>query len=157
MSKAARIRSTLVWQKLGKWRLNLILSISLHPRFPVVHWLLHKGTTTAEHFLQFVQKRSTPCGIHYDLLDRAKIHTAEKALVQKGLPTIKQALAKKGLQQDLLPNGYPEYQPIEQAFNFVSSYVKKKANTYAPLGTWQEGDLCKLIKRGDQSDRSQDG
>jgi hypothetical protein len=63
------------------------------------------------------------------------------------LPTIKQALAKKGLQQDLLPNGYPEYQPVEQAFNFVASYVKKKANTYAPLGTWQEADLCNVIKR----------
>jgi hypothetical protein len=116
-------------QKLGKWRLNLILSISLHPRFPVVHWSLHKGTTTAA--LSAVRaKRSTPRGIHYDLLDRAKIHTAEKALIQKGLPTIKQALAKKGLQQNLLPNGYPEYQPVEQAFNFVASYVKKKANTF---------------------------
>jgi hypothetical protein len=59
---------------------------------------------------------------------------------------VKNSGAKKGLQQDLLPNSYPEYQPVEQAFNFVSSYVKKKANTYAPLGTWQEADLWNVIK-----------
>jgi hypothetical protein len=73
------------------------------------------------------------------------------------LPTIKQALAKKGLQQDLLPNGYPEYQPVEQAFNFVASYVKKKANTYAPLGNMAGGRSLQCYQRGDQSDRLQDG
>jgi hypothetical protein len=104
-----------------------------------------------------VQKRSTPCGIHYDLLDRAKIHTAEKALVQKGLPIIKQALAKKGLQQDLLPNGYPEYQPVEQAFDFVSSYVKKKSQYLCPTGNMAGSRFLQCYQRGDQSDRSQDG
>ena len=148
--RSYRKNDTCVYARKGKrphWRINVLLTLSLNPTRPVVHWSWHLGTTDSRKFLEFVQNRVTPRGIQYDMLDRHPIHIAVKKLHNEGLPSIKEALARKQLQADLLPTAHSQYQPIEQAFNFIDGCILKNAPKYASGGQWQLDNMVDVISK----------
>lgn len=86
-----------------------------------------------------------PDEIQYDLIDRASFHRASKSCEDSGEFPVKEAYEIREVKQDEVPTGYPEFNPIEQFFNYGRYYIERESEYYCSGNGWSKDDLKKVL------------
>lgn len=133
-------------RKMGK--INLMLSISLNPDFPVVDYSIKKEYWNKNMFTTYINNRSVPYDQNYDLIDRASFHNTKKEESGGKEMTLMDAYENNGTLPTYIPTGYPEMNPVEQAFNYLKQYVHTQAIKLQLKDGWKENQLKLAIEEG---------
>ena len=100
-------------------KINLILSISLNPDYPVACYSIQKEYWNQDAFATYVNNRQHPNGMKYDVIDRASFHRAGKVKNIRSRMTVAEGYENNDIKPLYIPTGYPEMNPVEQAFKGV--------------------------------------
>jgi hypothetical protein len=115
--------------KHASYKTNIILSLSLDPDRPVVHYELHDKTVDEESYAEFIYTRQDIHGIDYDLIDRAFFHRGLHPVgYARGFTT--DAYFNSDIIRDFISTGWPQYNPVEQAIGWIKQYIANQAPRY---------------------------
>lgn len=131
-------------QKHATFKINLILSISLHKDYPVVHYEFSDTNFNSVKFSDFVLNRGNLPNLKFDLIDRASFHTSD-AVAEEQYVSTREAYNRHDLVRDLVPTGYPELNPVEQAIGWIKQFVKREARKYHDGSGWSRNRLRSTI------------
>lgn len=139
-------RVIIIAPKRAPFKLNLVLTLSLNPSKPVIAYKLQDEYFNGVNYSRYIKERRVPIGLTHDLLDRASVHRAKKSCSKQNEQTVAESYAKHNIKQDFVPTGYPEFNPIEQCFNYMKSMLKKKSIEFNKGNGWAKLDLIKAVK-----------
>ena len=135
-----------VWApKVAKFKTNLILTISTHPHIPVIGYKIDRQYWNSQRFADYIAERYVPEHTVGDLIDRASFHRKKKDNTSSTSLTVDEAYYINGIKAIYIPTGYPEYNPIEQAFNYLKTFVKTKREKLRLKSDWSEEQLTSAI------------
>ena len=145
-NEQSRVNIRVPKQKMGK--LNLILTISLNPACPVVGYSIEKAYWTKAMFIRYVNNREIHESQNYDLIDCASIHMMSQNDLKRDIMTVDDAFSNTGVTPIHIPTGYPEFNPIEQSFNYLKQYVSRARLHRNLYRGWKEQELKDVIIEG---------
>ena len=117
----------------------------MDPTNPVPGWHISKDYTNGSKFAQFLIDRELPELIQFDIIDRHGAHKAEKANIDRGDPTIKEAYKSVNVYPDFIPAGMPQLNPVELCFAYVTKYLKDESPKYNSGAGWTEKNMIKVM------------
>lgn len=139
-------RVIVVAPKRAKFKLNLVLTLSLDHEFPVVDYKLQDEYFDGANYSRYIKQRKVPEGLTHDLLDRASVHRAKISCTKKNEQAVAQSYMQHNVQPDFVPTGYPEFNPIEQCFNYLKARLKDMSLMYCKGNGWLKKDLENAVQ-----------
>ena len=124
--------------KRSKFKLNLMLTISLDPEFPVVDFDIREENWNSDMFTQYIANRKLLDLVKYDLIDRVSFHKLSYISKTKHEMSIEDAYKIHEVEVDYIPTGYPKFNAVEQTFNYLKTYVKSKRHELNITGNWSK-------------------
>lgn len=132
-------------QKHASFKFNLVLTISLNRDHPVVGYYIQDEYFNSEHYTSFILNRRVVHGQLYDLIDRASFHRSD-TLRENQVVTVGEAYAYDNITRDYIPTGYPQYNPVEQAFGWIKQFCEDRAPRYHNGAGWTRNRLIYVVK-----------
>jgi transposase len=143
--KANRSRAYGKTQKHASFKFNIILTISLDPDIPIVAYQIQDEYFNSEHFTSFIVKINAPPNHTHDLIDRASFHRSS-TLVGNQVITPKEAYDYENITRDWIPTGWPQYNPVEQAFGWIKQFCENRAPRFHNGEGWNKNHLKYVVK-----------
>jgi len=134
-----------IMPKHHQFKLNLILTIALDFHKPIQYFEIHDESSTGKVYLEYIENRELLDKIKFDIIDRHTIHRADKSNIKLGLIPVHDVYEIKSLQEDFTPAGEPQFNPVESAFNYIKSEIKKQSINYDLTKGWKKDEFVKII------------
>jgi transposase len=131
--------------KHSKFTLHVIATICLDPTNPVPAFQINTENTDGVKFGEYVEERTLPDFIKFDILDRHSSHKCVKANEQRDELSIQDQYKLKGLIQDFTPGGTPEMNAIELFFAYLNKYIEDRASTFNDGSGWTQESLIEIL------------
>jgi transposase len=115
---------------------NLIATICLDPINPVPGFQFEDKNVDGVTFSYYIDNMNYPAMVQYDLIDGATFHSADAINIKKRKVPVIECYETQEVIPDYVPKGYPEYNPVEQLFDWLKQYLRTNAKQYINNGIW---------------------
>lgn len=132
-------------QKHSSFKFNLILTISLDENKPVVAYNIDDRYYNSDMFTEFIFNRNNPPNMNFDLVDKASFHRSHVVHETMGITPL-EAFEYNNVIPDWIPTGWPEYNPVEQAFGWIKQYCRSQAKLYHNGRGWNKNTLKMVVR-----------
>ena len=129
-------------------KVNLMLTISLNQDCPVVDYEILDCTYNKQMFIQYINNRTVYYGMDYDIIDRASFYILKNGEIGGIDMTLSDTFENQDVTPLYLPTGYPEFNPVEQAFSYLKRYVATARVRQNIVRGWTKDELTNVIVQG---------
>lgn len=97
-----------ITSKHTNFKFNPILTISLHARYPVVHYEIHDQYINGGSYAEFIYNRRDVSGVKYDIIDKASFHYSLQP-AGNACSSVTDAYTEMQINKDFVPTGFHCY------------------------------------------------